>query len=135
MLSASLCEISRHKNVTVGNYHQKSCWRLNQRKKWSSPINYYSNSVSTFKLLISGDIESNPGPTICKGCDKTVRANSKCVECDVCKSQTHLKCIKGTTLAVPNSRIPAHCICYNLLLSTLPFFRVRNFDFINENAT
>ena len=135
LLSAPLCEISRPKNVATGNYHQKSCRRFNERKKWSSPIQYYPNSISTFKLLISGDVESNPGPNVCKICDRTVRVNSKRLECDVCKSQTHLKCIKGTTFVIPNSRIPAHWTCFNCLLSTLPFFNVRDFDSVNDNTT
>ena len=29
---------------------------------WRSPITYYSNHDACYKLLISGDIELNPGP-------------------------------------------------------------------------
>ena len=40
------------------------------RKKRSAPILYYSNHSARFQLLISGDVETNPGPTTCGICER-----------------------------------------------------------------
>ena len=91
------------------------------RKKWSTPIMYYSNHDASYKLFISGDIELNPGPSNgnrignqgdanisaakCNICYKTVRTNSKQLMCEHCKQLVHLNCanvnlnIKKLTIA------------------------------------
>ena len=47
-------------------------------KRAKARINYYNNSVATFNIILSGDIEQNPGPGLpkpkCPRCDKTVNA-------------------------------------------------------------
>ena len=55
---------------------------------------YYTNTVMTFRLILSGDIPGNKqkSPT-CSTCNKAVRSNSKKTFCIVCRSITHLKCI------------------------------------------
>ena len=47
-----------------------------------SRIGYYTNSQATFQLILSGDIQTNPGPTtnknkapLCPVCEKPVRCN------------------------------------------------------------
>ena len=73
------------------------CPRTYNRKKWSAPITYYCNRDASDKLLTSGDIELNPGPSNgniignqgdanvgaakCDICYKTVRKNSKRLMC------------------------------------------------------
>ena len=96
-----------------------------QRRKWSSPIVYYGNSMKTFRLLLSGDIETNPGP-ICPTCNKTVRVNSRRFVCDVCKNQTHQKCANSSNVNIPNARTPVTWTCHICSLSYLPFFNVRD---------
>ena len=102
------------------------------RTFYSAPIVYYSNHLCRFQLLLSGDIETNPGPTLCTSCNKTVRINSKRVECTTCKGQQHLKCCKSAAINVQSARIPATWTCHSCLLSTLPFFGVR--DILHTNA-
>ena len=70
-------------------------------------MTYYSNHDASYKLLISGDIKLNSGPTNsdnrvwnpgdanvrvpkCNICYKTVRTNSKWLMCEHCKLQIHL---------------------------------------------
>ena len=50
-------------------------------------------------ISISGDVQSNPGPTIdnkiftlCSVCQRTVRSYNRALECDVCKQWCHIKC-------------------------------------------
>ena len=113
-----------HNDVYEQNMNGK---RLNiypktyNRKKWSTPIMYYSNHDASYKLFISGDIELNPGPSNgnrignqgdanirvpkCNICYKTVRTNSKQLMCEHCKQLVHLNCanvnlnIKKLTIA------------------------------------
>ena len=60
---------------------QSKCW-VNQKKKINrtkSSVQYYSNYTTTYRIIWSGDIETNPGTGLskpkCQVCDKTVRCN------------------------------------------------------------
>ena len=53
---------------------------VNQKKKikrTKSSVQYYSYCIATYKIILSGDIEINPGPDLfkskCQVCDKAVR--------------------------------------------------------------
>ena len=94
----------------------------------------HPNSTSTFQLariLISGDISTNPGPTLgtkptttkCKSCFKTLARNHRTATCEQCKFPYHIKCA-GIT---PRN----HCellrkttyqwMCSNCFASAFPF--------------
>lgn len=80
--------------TTVRCIHSQS-----NKRRFCAPITIYANHSATFQLIISGDIETNPGPTIrvvCPVCQKTVRKNSYRLECKVCLNITHVKCILRT---------------------------------------
>ena len=115
-------------------FHQKLkfIFITSKRTFYSAPISYYGNHCSRYRLQLSGDIEINPGPTLCISCDKTVRINSKRVECICCKEQQHLACCKNPAITVQSARIPAPWTCNQCLLSILPFHQVRE---INETET
>ena len=81
------------------------CPSTYNRKKWSAPITYHD---ARYRLLISGDIELNHGPSNgsrignqgdvnvgapkCNICYKTVRTNSKRLVGEHCKLLVHLNC-------------------------------------------
>ena len=92
--------------------------RLQRVRLFSRRIRYLSNVTSTFnpsvyKLLLSGDIENNPGYESaensshssstqgltrnykypCKLCGKPVRCNQKGILCDSCESLFQCRCI------------------------------------------
>ena len=98
------------------------------------------------RLLLSGDIKSNPGqvnvtesnrnrkqnksfPSFCQECSKTVKANSKHLLCIHCNNLVYLKCI-GTNstkrLKVIRSATMDIWICYRCYLKELPFFNTQN---------
>ena len=58
----------------------------------------YSNTDSTFnlsRLVISGDICPNPGPSMrlsCQGCLRTIGINHWLLECATCRNYYHMKC-------------------------------------------
>ena len=56
------------------NIHPKSSSKV---KRCKAPVLYYANSVKSFNIVFSGDIEKNPGPVKCDTCEKMVRSNSK----------------------------------------------------------
>ena len=108
-----------------------SRWSRNETRSWSkqetvgrkqsAPILHYSNHSARFRLLISGDIEINPGPTSCGVCEKTVRRKFRQNECSQCYTKVHSKCI--TTH--PTS---THQWMYTQCMNTLfPFFNTRDF--------
>ena len=90
------------------------------RKKRSAPILYYSNHSARFQLLISGDVETNPGPTTCGICERTVRKNSHQNECSQCFTKAHSKCI--TT----QSSLNTNWMCTQCTNTLLPFFNSRD---------
>ena len=93
-------------------------------KRSRLPITYYSNSIATFNLVLSGDIEVNPGPGLpspkCETCDKTVRINQKRVVCEKCYNFNHASCVNMLHLNIA-SRTPCHWTCSNCLHLSLPF--------------
>ena len=94
----------------------------NKRRRVCAPINLYANHYITFRLEISGDIESNPGLTMrttCTTCKKTVRKNSYRLECKVCLNLTHVKCIQKKVNK--NSPKLTAWTCHNCLFTELPF--------------
>ena len=64
-------------------------------KRTKGSVQYYSNCIATYKLILSGDIELNPGPGLrkpkCKICEKTVRSNQKHFTCEHCFEIIHSK--------------------------------------------
>ena len=64
---------------------------VNQKKKIKRAkcsVQYYSNYIATCRIILPGDVETNPGPGLskpkCQVCDKTVRCNQKRLICEHC---------------------------------------------------
>ena len=72
MITAQMCEISSvnfqaktHNKLFSSVALQKHRTNTKTRKKrYCAPISLYSNHCITFQLIISGDIETNPGPNL-----------------------------------------------------------------------
>ena len=97
-------------------------------KRAKARINYYNTSIATFKIIISGDIEQKPGPSLPKPkypkCGKTARCNLKHLICQLCLDVAHANCV---TLKhrLRNSRDAERWTCYDCLFHVLPF---KNYD-------
>ncbi|XP_057299344.1 uncharacterized protein LOC130629967 [Hydractinia symbiolongicarpus] len=107
-------------------------------KRGKSPIVYYANSVSTFNIILSGDIQENPGPgsSKCTECNKGVGTNRKRLQCIKCFCFTHASC-SNLPIFEQNrmtSRIVVKWTCSGCILSELPYFGVRNIAF-NTDTT
>ena len=87
----------------IESLHRQHRHELRKKLRGSSPTSYYSNTSATHRILLGGDIKTNPGLTsttssaltptdnkqnskkaatkrkapICSICEKTVRINSK----------------------------------------------------------
>ena len=92
--------ISHSITTPIPRILEKSPPRINARRP-AKHVHYYGNSSATMRLLLSGKIESNPGPvnptesnrkrkqnksfpSFCQEYNKTVKANSKrllCIHC------------------------------------------------------
>ena len=62
----------------------KSNCLVNERKKikiTKSSVQYYSSYIATYRIILSGDIETNLGPSLskpkCQVCDNAVRCNQQ----------------------------------------------------------
>jgi len=78
--------------------HLGSACALHGRKYLASRIGYYANSDRTFhqtRLLTSGDVSLNPGPTInssrCSVCIRNVARNHQALNCDQYELWCHMK--------------------------------------------
>ena len=81
-------------------------------KRSKQSHSYYPNSVATDRLVLAGDVETNPGPDdaktgrkksvqniavkkSCLTCNKTIRLNQKELTCNLCSGSFHYKCEAG----------------------------------------
>ena len=106
-----------------------------QRRKYiKRRINYYSNSVAQFNiLLLAGDIETNPCDVKnpCSVCAKSVAKNNRAILCDSCQLWCHIRC--GRVSLVEYNRLVSTTTfpwtCQACICRALPFY---NDIFIDE---
>lgn len=112
------------------------------------PVAYYSNSVSTQRLILSGDVAVNPGPSQeikskpnkpgkppkCPECTKNVQSNHKRFLCTVCFDLFHAKCTHLSANSLKRVRADVHqeWICAKCHLSVLPFHQCIQEDFLTS---
>ena len=119
----------------------KSC----KIKRCKSRTLYYSNHSATFQLILCGDVEANPGPTLrrkCKSSDSTkiqrkrksspcsicwkgVGSNRKHLICPSCFSLTHVSCSSLSLKQQAQIRAanPVQRLCDSCNLMEMPFYR------------
>ena len=100
----------------------------------------YPNTDSTFnlsRLVISGDICPNPGPSTkpcCQGCLRTIAINHRLLECATCKSYYHMKC--GDVKPKEFIHIQENTLdwtCRQCIFKfTLPFSSLSNMSFLSS---
>ena len=103
----------------------------NKIKRAKNRIVYYSNTVATYNVILSGDIETNPGPSLssrnkipkCTVCWKGVGSNRKRFECERCFNLTHINCknISKSRQKQYTAKSGYKWTCYDCALSLLPF--------------
>ena len=95
-------------------------------------MQYYSNYVATYRIILPGDIELNPGPGLrkqkCQVCDKTVRCNQKRLICEQCLEMCHIKC-SNHQLNQSASNRAYEWTCPNRIHTAFPFYNRINLDF------
>ena len=89
-----------------------------RRRFLSGKILYTTNGISTFnmerKLLICGDVSSNPGPKgsnskhYCMECRKKVRRNQDAIICTDCDARFHAKCLKISSWTSKNNTMQSN---------------------------
>jgi len=143
MVSAQICEVlsvnsqrETHNNlfssVNLQKHHGTTSKTHARKKRYCAPISLYSNHCISFKLILSVDIETNPGPNqriSCSIYEKTIRKNFSRYDCQVCKESTYAKCLKKICDVKVN-----HWTCSRCISVELPFHNTRDmFDKINPN--
>ena len=149
---------------TVGRTQKQTCcffhitWKpkttvflLLKLKRQKKPVAYYSNTSATQRLVLSADIEENPGPiqdkktsetpavqrtkikAKCPNCTKTVQSNHKRFMCTVCFDLYHAKYtnLKGNELRNIRADKPQDWVCARCQITTLPFFNCQQEEFLN----
>ena len=86
-------------------------------------LTYYSNTSATLQLILPGDIQTNPGPTLKPKypvCVKTVRSNQKQISCIKCFDTSHANCINLSHVIRNTTKTQYTCNnCLYTELSTL----------------
>ena len=89
-------------------------------------------TIATYRIILSGDIEINPGHGLrkpkCQVCDKIVRCNQKHLTCEHCLEMCHAKC-SNHQLNQNASNKAYEWTCSNYIHAALPFNNGRNLDF------
>ena len=108
----------------------------NKIKRAKSRIVYCSNTVATYNVILSGDIETNPWPGLLSRnktpkwtvCWKGVEANRKRFECERCFNLNHINCtnISKSQQKQYTAKSTYKWTCYDCTLSLLPFYKQRN---------
>ena len=125
-------DVTCKQNSTIFRHQHEVVLPKNfNKRRYCAPISLYSNHSATFRLVISGDIETNPGPAIrlaCSGCQKTVRKNSYHLECKVCQNLSHIKCINPHANVKNYLQKKTVWTCSNCLIAELPFYHTNLLD-------
>ena len=121
-------------------------------RKPLKPVLYYSSSSATHRLILSGNIGTNPGPAncdnqqtkpkfdrlplyTCKLCNKTVRINSKKLMYIDCRSLVHLQCSTVIAILIIKNSSKAHeCVYENSHFKELPFSGLCEFQEITVTS-
>ena len=101
-------------------------------KRTKSSVQYYSNYIVTYWIILSGEIKTNPGPGLsepkCQVCDKIVRCNQKRLIREHCLQMCHVKC-SNHQLNQNASNKAYEWTCLSCIHTALPFYNRRNSDF------
>ena len=86
-------------SVASQDISMQSKYLVNQKKKIKRTkgyVQYYSNYIATCKIILSGDIKTNPGSGLnepkCQVCNKTVWCNQKLLVCEHCLEMCDVEC-------------------------------------------
>jgi len=123
-----LCCNAKKTSQTKQNFKFSPPQQHVSRKRFSAPILLYHNHVATFQLVLSGDVETNPGPINCIICQKTVRKNSLQLHCTTCKDSSHVKCHKNLSRTINTIQKVTEWTCHHCLCSELPFHNTRTIE-------
>ena len=94
----------------------KSVCRANKRGSYDfvnspfranlKPLPHVKNVLCVLVMILSGDIQTNPGPINfpCKECGKAVRSNQRAVQCDGCDEWIHTACTGISKQAYQNMK-------------------------------
>ena len=112
---------------------ERNLQRYNKIRRSKLLIIYYANTSATFNLILSGDIEINPGPDFspskCTVCGNVVKINNKRLICSTCFDAIHAKCCKQPSYHNNlRSKDTTLYTCNRCLHTQLPFFNVSNLD-------
>ena len=121
-------------------------------RKSSKSALYYNSSSATHRLMLSGNIETNPGPmnpdnkhtkpksdglpsSTSQLCNKTVRINSKRLMSIHCRCFVHLQSSTLKAIHITKNSRKAHgWVCENCYFKELPFSRMRQFQEITVTS-
>ena len=89
---------------------------------WRAPLNQV---VTSWILVLSGDVELNPGPSRnwkypCTACAKPVKKNQQGIQCDGCDLWTHATC--GRVNQETYDKLKGDWYCPTCVQAELPFF-------------
>ena len=93
-------------------------------------------------LMLSGDIETNPGPRgpsgkpVCEGCSRTIAITHRFVKCVECSCKFHIKHadVSETEYVRMSQNLCPPFVCKSCFSSQLPFADVENLEVLDEEV-
>lgn len=97
------------------------CVVVRQKFKRCSNNSLSKLYICTLLILLSSDVETNPGPISkfpCGSCSKAVKWNQRAVCCDACNKWHHIDCQNINSVDYKNLQISTHLnwICWSCLM-------------------
>ena len=102
-----------------------------------SHLRMHRSLLSFWLILLAGDVELNPGPRnwkyLCGVYSKPVKCNQRGVQCEVCTSWLHTRCIgiSNEEYAELQGSVDPWC-CNKCLKEALPFHNTSNTDLFSD---
>ena len=95
---------------------------------WTAPL---KRSMISWAIVLSGDVQLNPGPPSsckypCTVCSNPVKANQKGIQCDTCDLWSHATCGNVGEETYLNLAIEGDWHCPSCIRSQLPFHNISN---------
>ena len=109
----SICYSFKGEDITdlIPSYVYSSLWEnIIKQDRFVRP-----NYMFTLIMLLSGDIELNPGPPDqCNACSKRINKNQRKDLCHLCKISFHLKCLKSEIVNGNEKLLCSNCFIVNV---------------------
>ena len=101
-----------------------------QKKFFGQRVNYDTNYIANYQhncLIVSSDINSNPGPNKCPECSRMIAKDHRAVRCDLCLHCYRSKYASTLPSIYKMYQLLNNCLIWRCKKCSLPVWSLRNY--------